>query len=147
MEETTASRSSETDDLSPRLALDLGVAYMEMHLYSEALEEFKKALKPSPIFRTEILRFTAMCLIHMNKVDEAQQIIDQLLEDHTLTITERGGMFADCIELYLECGLREHARELLNKIPVDHVKQVRDYERLKSWISQPPSKRNPGIDN
>lgn len=140
MEETTASRSSETDDLSPRLALDLGVAYMEMHLYAEALEEFKKALKPSPIFRPEILRFTAMCLIRMNKVDEAQQIIDQLLDDHTLTITERGGTFADCIEFNLEWGLREHAWELFNKIPVDHIKQVRDYERLKSWISQPPSK-------
>ncbi|MBI5248517.1 MAG: protein kinase [Desulfomonile tiedjei] len=134
MDETTASRSSETDELSPRLALDLGVAYMEMHLYAEALDEFKKALKPSPVFRTEILRFTAMCLIHMDKVAEAQQIIDQLLEDRTLTITDRGGLFADCIELYLECGLRERALDLFHRIPEDHEKLVRDYDRLKSWI-------------
>lgn len=141
MEETTASRSSDTDELSPRLALDLGVAYMEMHLYAEALDEFKKALKPSPVFRTEILRFTAMCLINMKRLSEAQQIIDQLLNDRTLTVVERGGLFADCMELYLERGLREHALELFRKIPEDHKNMVRDYDRLKSWIfSSAPSK-------
>jgi eukaryotic-like serine/threonine-protein kinase len=140
MEETTASRSADTGELSPRLVLDLGVAYMEMGLYAEALDEFKKALKPSPLFRTEILRFTAMCLIHMNKVDEAEKIINQLLDDRTLTLTERGGLFADCIELYLESGLNEHARELFLRIPEDHKKMVRDYERLEKSVSRPASK-------
>ncbi len=100
----------------------------------------QEGVEPSPLFRTEILRFTAMCLIHMNKVDEAEKIINQLLEDRTLTLTERGGLFADCIELYLESGLHEHARELFLRIPEDHKRMVRDYERLEKLVSWPASK-------
>ncbi len=136
MEETTASRSSDTDKLSPRLTLDLGIAYMEMHLYAEALDEFRKALKPSPIFGTEILRFMAMCLIRLNKVEEAQNTIEQLLNDRSLTLTEKGDVLADCLELYLRNGLWKEAWDLFSQISDDQKEAMRDLERIARLISE-----------
>jgi len=55
------------EDLSPRLALDLGLAYMGMNLYAEALEQFRKPLKSSPAIKNEHPRYIAVCLIRLHK--------------------------------------------------------------------------------
>lgn len=123
------------DELSPRLSLDLGLAYMGMNLYTEAIEEFARALKSSPAIRPDLLRYTIACLVHMEKFDTAKNAMNQLLEDPSLTFAEKGGIAADTAALYVEKELPDLAGDLLESLSDQQKAFVRDYERLISDVS------------
>ncbi|HMK34588.1 MAG TPA: protein kinase [Desulfomonilaceae bacterium] len=136
IEDTTPSQaSSDPEERSPRLALDLGIAYMGMHLYPEALEEFRKALEPSPVFRTEILRYMAISLIRSNRYEEAQQVFYQLLDDGSLTATEKEDISTEILDTFLELGLAGQIHALLTGIPDELQKFVKDYEGIVEELS------------
>lgn len=128
MEDTTPSRPSSSEEHSPRLALDLGIAYMGMSLYPEALEEFEKALKPSPPFRTEIQRYMIACLIRLHKYEEAQKIFHLLLGDRSLTPEEKEDIVTETIDAFLELGLAGQVHSLLIGLPDPYKEFVRDYD-------------------
>jgi tetratricopeptide (TPR) repeat protein len=134
-ESTSGPVSLQPDELSPRLALDLGLAYMGMNLYSEAIEEFARSLKSSPTMRPDLLRYTIACLVHMEKLDRAKSAMDQLLADPSLTFAEKGGIIADTASLYMEKDLPELAEDLLDRLSDQQKTFVYDYDRLLSEIS------------
>jgi len=135
MEETTISRSSTNEDLSPRLAMDLGVAYMGMSLYSEALEEFKKALRFSPVFRSDLLRYSVVCLIHLERYKDARKIADRLLADDSLTLGEKGDIVQELLDLYVEERLVHLARGLLERLPEEIRPFTPDYDEIVQKLS------------
>ncbi len=142
MEETTESRRPPSEDFSPRLAFDLGVAYMGMDLYEEALEEFKKALASSPAFRTDLFRYSATCLIRLENVDEALRLRDQILSDETLTPAERGDLISDLITVCIEQGLLTLANDLLGKVTDEQKRFIPDYDQILDALSSAGAARH-----
>jgi tetratricopeptide (TPR) repeat protein len=130
-----SSRDSSEVELSPRLALDLGVAYMGMKLYEEALGEFRKALKSSPALRTELLRHMATCLIRLEKYQEARQILQQVFSDRTLTAAEKGDIISETVGIYVEQGLADEARSVLTDVSDEQRQFVRDYDKLLADVA------------
>ncbi|MEW6140038.1 MAG: protein kinase [Thermodesulfobacteriota bacterium] len=124
------------DSLSPRLALDLGLAYMGMNLYAEAIEEFTHSLKTSPAVRPDLLRYTLACLVHLGKHERATKAMHQLLDDPSLTLAEKGDIVADTAALYLEKGQVERASTLLQGLTDQQKMFVRDYDKLLAQVSQ-----------
>jgi tetratricopeptide (TPR) repeat protein len=116
------------DDLTPRLALDLGLAYMGMNLYEEALNEFKKGLKASPALKNELLQQMAVSLTHLQRVDEAQKCLQRIFADRTLTYAEQGAIISDMADIYLEHGFVAEAHDLLVEVPEETKGHIRDYE-------------------
>ncbi len=142
MEETTASKGSPSDDLSPRLALDLGVAYMGMNLYEEALEEFRKALASSPAFHADLFRYSATCLIRLEKVEETRGLWDEILADRTLTLSEKGGIISDLVSAFVEQGLVTLARNLLTKVSDDQKRFIENYDQILDALSSVDTELN-----
>ncbi|MEJ2716133.1 MAG: protein kinase [Deltaproteobacteria bacterium] len=131
-----ASRPDSSEvELSPRLALDLGVAYMGMKLYEEALGEFTKALKYSPALRTELLRHMATCLIRLDRYQDARQILEQVFSDRTLTAAEKGRVISETVGIYVEQGLADEARRVLTSVSEEQRQFVRDYDKLLADVA------------
>jgi tRNA A-37 threonylcarbamoyl transferase component Bud32 len=120
---------------SPRLALDLGVAYMGMNLYGEALEEFTRALKSSPAIRGDLLRYSISCLIRLEEYERARKTLDLLLADRNLTLAEKGGVVSDTLGVCLELGLVHLAKSVLERISDQQKPFVRDYDNLFREVS------------
>ncbi len=116
------------DDLTPRLALDLGLAYMGMNLYEEALNEFKKGLKASPVLKNELLQQMAVSLTHLQRVDEAQKCLQRIFADRTLTYVEQGAIISDMADIYLEHGFVAEAHDLLVEVPEETKGHIEDYD-------------------
>jgi tetratricopeptide (TPR) repeat protein len=135
MEETTASRASMAEDLSPRVALDLGVAYMSMNLYDDALEEFRKALATSPAFHADLFRYSATCLIRLEKIDETRELWDQFMADRTMTLREKGGIASDIVSAFVEQGLVTPAYKLLSRVSEDQKRYIENYEQILDALS------------
>ncbi len=120
----------DTEDLSPRTALDLGLAYMGMKLYAEAVDEFRKAFKGAPTFRADLCSHIANCLIHLAKYEEADRFLAQVLADRNLTDAQKNQIMNDTVGIYLELGLLRPATAFLTGLPEDHKRLVRNYDRL-----------------
>ncbi|MGB6064944.1 MAG: protein kinase [Desulfomonilaceae bacterium] len=142
MEETTESRRPPYEEFSPRLALDLGVAYMGMSLYEEALEEFKKALTASPAFRTDLFRYSATCLIRLENGDEALRLLDQILTDGTLSPAEKGDLISDLISVCIEQGLPTLANNLLGNVSDEQKRFVPDLDQILDALSSAGAARD-----
>jgi tetratricopeptide (TPR) repeat protein len=138
LEDTTASRRS-PDALSPRLALDLGIAYMGMGLYDEALDEFKKAEgAPSPT-GTEVSRLAATCLIHLRKFDEALPILTKLLGRKDLEPTKKADIIGEAVGYCLDQGALGTARKLLSQASEEERKFIEDYDVIYQALSAIPA--------
>jgi hypothetical protein len=116
------------DDLTPRLALDLGLAYMGMNLYEEALAEFKKGLKASPVLKNELLQQMAVSLTHLQRVEDAQKCLRAIFADRTLTFAEQGAIISDMAGIYLEHGFVTEAHDLLAEVPEETKSHIPDYD-------------------
>ena len=137
MEDTTASRRS-PEDLSPRLALDLGIAYMGMDLFEEALDEFRKARgAPSPT-GIEVSRLEATCLIHLGKFDEAKEVLDRLLGED-LEPTEKADIIGEAVGYCLDEGALGMARKLLSQANEEERKFIEDYDVIFQALSARPA--------
>ncbi len=138
-----------SEDLSPRQSLDLGIAYMGMDLYAEALVEFRKGLKSDPDIRGRLLRQIVICLLKMEKLNEARRVVDQIVGDRGIPADERGEIVADVASMYLDIGHTDDAAGLLMDVYEDLRDQVPDYDKLVDRISdaameateQSPAKR------
>jgi hypothetical protein len=118
IEDTTLSPRAPIEDFSPTLALDLGLAYVGMNLYAEALEEFEKGLPyTSGETRFTLLRYCATCLIRLQRFEEAATIIDQIVLEQSLPLSQRGGVLDEIIGVYLEEDLTSRARDILLRVP------------------------------
>jgi tetratricopeptide (TPR) repeat protein len=126
----TEHTASEEEDLSPRLALDLGIAYMGMHLYLEALEQFRKALKPGPVFRLEILRYTAICLIHTADYSQAETILGHILQDRSATLAEKCDIVTEILNTFVLTGAKPRAQKIARALNEAQKELVADCQHL-----------------
>lgn len=126
--------SAGTEDTTQRLYLDLGMAYMGMELYPEALEELRKGLKSAPMYRSLILQQIAVCLIHLKKPEESREVLRELLGDESLKPAVKGALVSEMIGVFLDQGLRDDARLFLLDVPEDVRSRVPEYEELASEV-------------
>ena len=132
---STDSQSFPTEELTPRQGMDLGIAYMGMNLFSEALHEFRQALKSSPAVRNELLRHITACLIHLQRFQEARKMVDQFMADHTLTVKEKGDFVSEIATLCLDLGVFLEASYVLGRITDEVTKFIPDYYILLDRLS------------
>jgi hypothetical protein len=139
MGDTTVRRALTTDNLTPRLALDLGIAYMGMNLFAEALEEFTNAAKSVPGNRAEVMRYSTVCLIRLERFKEARKVLDRVMSDRTLMVSEKGDIVAEALDVYVEMELFGLAGKLLERVPDDLKKFIRDFDKLSAEIMRSTS--------
>lgn len=124
------------EELYPRAALDLGLAYMGMNLYNEALEEFRKVLLKSPAVRAPVWEHIVTCLIRLEKYSEAEMLINRVLGDRTLTVAEKGGIIGEAAGTYLAQGLMDKAHDLLSQLPKEQCVFVPDFDKMMAQLSE-----------
>jgi tetratricopeptide (TPR) repeat protein len=136
IEEASSNRQAVTDDFSPRLAIDLGLAYMGMKLYREALEEFQKALEGATgSDRFEMRRYTVGCLLRVRRFEEAKDIIDALLADGSITDEQKGDFVEEMVGACIEEGLMPEARDLLVSVPEELRAFISDYDLVVDEVA------------
>lgn len=128
--ETSQTVEINPDDLPPRVAMDLGLAYMGMNLFDEALEEFYKAFQSSPSLRTKLVRHIVACLINLNEFEDAKEALNHVLTDKGLAPKEKAEIMEDVISTYIENGAASQAYEILDQIPPDYREYMGDYDKL-----------------
>jgi len=133
MDSSTSRRSP--GEVSPRMALDLGIAYMGMHLYSEALEEFRRALSSGPPVKIEALRYAAACLVHLRNYEEAQIILDKLIGNPALRPAEKADIIGEVVGTYIDQGAFARARSLLAKLSDEQKRFIEGYEDIISALA------------
>ena len=106
-----------------------------MSLYEEALEEFRKGLAASPAFHADLFRYSATCLVRLEKVDEIRQLWSKMLVDRTLTLGERGGIISDIISACTEQGLLTLAHNLLAKLSDEQKQFIENYDQILDALS------------
>ncbi|MFC1833973.1 protein kinase [Thermodesulfobacteriota bacterium] len=122
------------EEISPRQTLDLGIAYMGMSLYEEALDEFHKGLRSSPTVRVDILRQMTTCYVHLRKHEEAHQVLRQILADRSLTPAEKGPIIGETAALFIDSGLHERAGALIEGLTEQQRRLIPDYDDLAESI-------------
>lgn len=140
MMDTSTSRRS-PGEVSPRMALDLGIAYMGMNLYSEALDEFKKALSSGPPVKVDALRYAAACLVHLRNYEEAQIILDKLIGNPALRPAEKADIIGEVVGTYIDQGVFGRARDLLAKLTDEQKQFIEGYEDIVRALAAGDSKQ------
>ena len=91
---------------------DLGIAYMEMGLYREALSEFEQVLK-SPDFRMKAREMLGRCCIHLERYDEAEDHFRKGLSTAAGDLKSSVGFHLAIADVYRATGRTSQAdREL-----------------------------------
>jgi tetratricopeptide (TPR) repeat protein len=129
IEDQQTTRHSATDEFSPRLALDLGLAYMGMNLYSEALGEFEKGLENAPASdRVELLRYKTSCLFRLRRFDHARNSLDGIVNDWEIAPDQKADIIEEMVGICIEEGLMAEARDLLVDVPTEVKAFIGDYD-------------------
>ncbi len=129
IEDQQTTRHSATDEFSPRLALDLGLAYMGMNLYSEALEEFEKGLENAPATdRLELVRYKTSCLFRLRRFEDAKNSLDEIVTDWQVTPDQKADIIEEMVGICIEEGLMAEARDLLIGVPTEVKTFIGDYD-------------------
>ncbi len=129
VEDQQTTRHSATDEFSPRLALDLGLAYMGMNLYSEALAEFEKGLENAPASdRLELLRYKTSCLFRLRKFEDAKNSLGGVVKDWQVPPDQKGDIIEEMVGICIEEGLMGEARDLLMEVPTEVKGFISDYD-------------------
>ena len=135
MEAEADSKSFPTEELTPRQGMDLGIAYMGMNLFAEALTEFRQALKSSPAVRNELMRHITTCLIRLHRSQEARKVVDQFMADPTLTVKEKGDFISEITGICVDLGSFLEASYVLGRVTDDMIEFVPDYYILLDKLS------------
>ncbi len=128
--DTESRRDFEPDELSPQAVEDLGLAYMGMGLYLEALDEFETAVRSAPSMRGKLLRHVITCLLHLDREKEARHTLEVLLEDPEPSLREKGEIIAETVATYREVGLLERAHDILEELPKEQRDQIPEYQKM-----------------
>ncbi|MBI5571339.1 MAG: protein kinase [Desulfomonile tiedjei] len=127
---------SDSTEFSPQVAFDLGLAYMGMKLYAEAIEEFRKVLDPAfSSYRAEAMAYQTSCLLHLKKFNEALANLTEVLRDSSLDSRQKGEFIEEMVGACIEEGLMAHARDLLLKVPEELKRFISDYDVVVKEVS------------
>ncbi len=128
--ENSSISNSPAKEISPRLTLDLGIAYLGMNLHGEALEEFKKAMKPGSPVRVEGLRYAAICLIHLGKYTEAESILGKILVDKTVSTDQKADIVTQIVNGYVTRGAPNRAKRIVTALAEERPDLIKDCGHL-----------------
>jgi serine/threonine-protein kinase len=136
IEDQQTVRQSTTDEFSPRLAQDLGLAYMGMDLYTEALAEFNKGLEHAATSeRMELLRYKTVCLFRLQRFNEARSSLDLIMNDWAVSPDQKGDIIEEMVGICIEEGFMTEARDLLVHVPSEVKSFIRDYDLVVREVS------------
>jgi len=122
-------------ELAPSQSLDLGVAYMEMGQFREALPYLQRSAQSPTVSRVQAMRHMALCLARLRRYPEAREVARQLCDDRTLSGKERGLIVNDIADAFIRDGQVTGAAELLANVPEDERSLVPDYTRFLEELS------------
>ena len=94
---------------------DLGIAYMEMGLFADAIHEFRTAME-ADVRRAECHALIGRCYLRSHNPGEATVWLKRGLRVQGLTEPQRLGLMLSLGEAHLAVGDREEAREYLEKV-------------------------------
>lgn len=127
IEDAVAQDDSETH-------FDLGIAYKEMGLFDEAMEEFKKAMGHPRRF-IDALTLTGVCLISKEEFEAAAELFKQGLHQEGLAESDRLNLYFELGQLYLAWGRPLDALDSFQQVADtdisyrevgDHICRLRD---------------------
>ncbi|MGO9123180.1 MAG: protein kinase domain-containing protein [Desulfomonilaceae bacterium] len=130
MADTKTARRISPDEPSVQELLDLGLAYMGMNLYEDALESFTEAIESSPALRPELLRYVANSLVGLYKWRGDEDVFDKILFKPMLTAKAKGVVASQAIEILLEQRDTLHAQKLLGSFSKKMKYFTKDYASL-----------------
>ncbi len=133
-ETKTASRIS-PDEPSVQELVDLGLAYMGMNLYEDALESFTEAIESSPVIRPELLRYVANSLVGLYKWEENEEVFDKILSNTMMTTQAKGEVASQAIEILLEQRDIAHALKLLDSFSKKIDRFEKNYQNLVTKVA------------
>jgi len=110
---------TEIGDEDTESAYNLGIAYKEMGLYSDAVEQFGKA-KADPLRRTSCTSLQADCYRSMQQFEKAEEVLTDGLSASDLSMDERIALYYETGMLYEECD--RHADALASYQVVEDKK-------------------------
>jgi tetratricopeptide (TPR) repeat protein len=93
---------TEIGDEDTESAYNLGIAYKEMGLYSDAVEQFDRA-KSDPVRRVSSISLQAECYRSMQQYEKAEEVLTDGLGGADLSMDERIALYYDTGLLYEEC--------------------------------------------
>jgi len=112
-------------------AYNLGIAYKEMGLYSDAVEQFGKA-KADPVRRIACTSLQAECYRFMQQFEKAEEVLTEGLSAPDLSLDERIALYYETGLLYEECD--RYADALASYQEVEDKKP--DFREVTTKISE-----------
>ena len=134
MEENTSGRRIASDVPSAQLSVDLGLAYMGMNLYEDALEAFTEALGISSGQMPELWRYVATALVGLYKADPDVKIFEEVISNPLLTMEAKSEVISQAIEICLEQQGPHRASRLIASFPEEMKRLIKDYEILLARV-------------
>jgi tetratricopeptide (TPR) repeat protein len=115
---------TEIGDEDTESAYNLGIAYKEMGLYSDAVEQFDRS-KSDPVRRVSSISLQAECYRSMQQYEKAEDVLTDGLGGADLSMDDRIALYYDTGLLYEECD--RHADALASyQVVEDKKPQFRD---------------------
>jgi tetratricopeptide (TPR) repeat protein len=115
---------TEIGDEDTESAYNLGIAYKEMGLYSDAVEQFDRS-KSDPVRRVSSISLQAECYRSMQQYEKAEEVLTEGLGDPDLSMDDRIALYYETGLLYEECD--RHADALASyQVVEDKKPQFRD---------------------
>ena len=117
MEETPSGRRIASDEPSAQLSVDLGLAYLGMNLYEDALEAFTEALGFSSGQMPELWRHVATALVGLYNARPDVKIFQEVIANPLLTLKAKSEVVSQAIEICLEQQGPHSRFEITHVIP------------------------------
>ena len=111
---------------------DLGIAYMEMGMYDDAIAEFQISSKAKEK-RLESLELMGICLLEKGLYEEAIETLERGLKEEGHSPEKYLGLKYNLARVYAELGNRERAKELIseiNSVDPEYLAKVKAPEEL-----------------
>lgn len=103
------------DDQDYETHYNLGIAYKEMGLYTEAVEEFRLASKGQPLF-IDAMGMIAVCHKEQGRFEEAIKQLQAALLDERCSGGHATGFKYELALLYESAGMKKEAMDLFDEI-------------------------------
>ncbi len=134
MEQTPSGRRIASDEPSAQLSVDLGLAYMGMNLYEDALDAFTEALEISSGQMPELWRHVATALVGLYNSHSDVKVFEEVISSPLLTMKAKSEVVSQAIEMCLEQQGPHSASRLLASLPKEIRKLVKNYKVILEQV-------------
>jgi tetratricopeptide (TPR) repeat protein len=134
MEETSGVSRIAPDEPSAQLSADLGLAYMGMNLYEDALEAFTEAIGASSGQMPELWRYVATALVGLYKTHSDAKIFEEFISNPLLAVEAKTEIVSQSIEICLEQEGPHNTSILLASFSLEMKELIKDYETILAKV-------------